>query len=60
MERSPAAEAQVYHAYGLFRSRLGQQEEARAYLEHARALFDSLGEAVERERIDAELRALSA
>lgn len=60
VERSPAAEAQVYHAYGLFRSRLGQREEARAYLEHARALFDSLGEAVERERIDAELRKLSA
>ena len=60
VERSPAAEAQVYHAYGLFRSRLGQQEEARAYLERARELFDSLGEAVERERVDAELRAMSA
>ena len=55
-----ATEAQVYHAYGLFRSRLGQQEEARAYLERARELFDSLGEAVERERVEAELRALSA
>jgi len=60
VEHSAAAEAQVYHAYGLFRSRLGQQEEARAYLERARELFDSLGEAVERERIDAELRAMSA
>jgi len=60
VERSPGAEAQVYHAYGLFRSRLGQQEEARAYLERARELFDSLGEAVERERVDAELRAMSA
>jgi tetratricopeptide (TPR) repeat protein len=60
VERSPAAEAQVYHAYGLFRSQLGQQEEARAYLERARELFDSLGEAVERERVDAELRAMSA
>lgn len=60
VERSPAAEAQVYHAYGLFRNRLGDKEEARAYLEHARELFDSLGEAVERERVDAELRAISA
>jgi len=60
VEHSAAAEAQVYHDYGLFRSRLGQQEEARAYLERARELFDSLGEAGERERIDAELRALSA
>ena len=60
VEHSAAAEAQVYHDYGLFRSRLGQQEEARAYLERARELFDSLGEAGERELIDAELRALSA
>jgi tetratricopeptide (TPR) repeat protein len=60
VERSPTAEAHVYHAYGLFRNRLGQREEARAYLERARELFDSLGEAVERERVDAELRALSA
>ena len=60
LERSVATAARVYHAYGLFRSRLGQQEEARAYLERARELFDSLGEAVERERVEAELRALSA
>ena len=60
VERSVATEAQVYHAYGLFRGRLGQQDEARAYLERARELFDSLGEAVERERVEAELRALSA
>jgi tetratricopeptide (TPR) repeat protein len=60
VEHSPAAEAQVYHAYGLFRHRLGAHEEARAYLERARELFDALGEAVERARVDAELRALSA
>src|SRR2546423_9094650 len=39
VERSPAAEAQVDHAYGLFRSRLGQHEEARPYLELAREPF---------------------
>ncbi len=60
VERSVATEAEVCHAYGLFRGRLGQQDEARAYLERARELFDSLGEAVERERVEAELRALSA
>lgn len=60
LDRSLATEAQVYLAYGLFRSRLGQQDEARAYLERAREIFDSLGEAVGRERVEAELRALSA
>ncbi len=60
LERSPATEAQVYLEYGLFRERLGQREEARAYLERAREIFDSLGEAVERERVDAELRKVSA
>jgi tetratricopeptide (TPR) repeat protein len=60
LEHSVATEAQVYHAYGLFRNRLGQRDEARAYLERARELFDSLGETVERERVEAELRAISA
>ncbi|HKW41463.1 MAG TPA: hypothetical protein VJN39_09445 [Gemmatimonadales bacterium] len=60
LDRSLATEAQVYHAYGLFRHRLHQQEEARAYLERAREIFDSLGETVERERVEAELRAMSA
>jgi tetratricopeptide (TPR) repeat protein len=60
LERSPAAEAQVYLEYGRFRQRLGQREEACAYLERAREIFDSLGEAVARERVDAELRKMSA
>ena len=60
LERSVATEAQVYFAYGQFHSKLGQQEEARAYLERARELLDSLGEAVERDRADAELRRSSA
>ena len=60
LERSVATEAQVYFAYGQFRSKLGQHEEARAYLERARELFDSLGEAVERDRAEAELRQSSA
>jgi tetratricopeptide (TPR) repeat protein len=60
LERSPAVQAQVYREYGLFRERLEQWEEARAYLERAREIFDSLGDAVERARVDAELRKLSA
>jgi len=60
LDRSAATRAQVYFEYGLFRNRLGQQDEARAYLEQARELFDSLGETTERERADAELRRLTA
>lgn len=60
LDRSVATEAQVCFEYGLFRNRLGQQDEARAYLERARELYGSLGETVERERADAELRRLSA
>jgi tetratricopeptide (TPR) repeat protein len=60
LDRSVATEAQVYFEYGLFRNRLGQRDEARAYLERARELYASLGESAERERADAELRRLSA
>ncbi|HXF94619.1 MAG TPA: hypothetical protein VNI61_00825, partial [Gemmatimonadales bacterium] len=58
--RSPGDEAQVYEAYGAFRRRLGQAEEARAYLEHARDLFASLGKSAELERVSDELARLSA
>jgi tetratricopeptide (TPR) repeat protein len=60
LDRSVTTQAQVYFEYGLFRNRLGQQDEARAYLEQARELFESLGETAERERADAELRRLTA
>jgi tetratricopeptide (TPR) repeat protein len=60
VEHSPPTEARVYLAYGLFRERLGQRDEARAYLEHARQMFESLGETVERERAEAELQKVSA
>jgi tetratricopeptide (TPR) repeat protein len=59
-ERSAAHEAQVYFEYGVFKRGLGQQEEARAYLERAREIFQSLGEAVRRERVEAELERVSA
>lgn len=60
LEPAPGAEAQVYLEYGRFRERLGQRAEARAYLERAREIFDSLGEAVACERVEAELRKISA
>lgn len=59
-ERSLTSEAQVYFEYGLFKRGLGQPEEARAYLERAREIFQSLGEAVRRERVEAELQRMSA
>ena len=60
LERSPAEEARVYHEYGLFRGGLGERDEARAYLEHAREIFASLGVDSEVERVKAELQTLSA
>ncbi len=60
LERSPAAEAQVYLEYGLFQDRLHHREEARAYLERARELFGTVGEMVARERAEEALQKLSA
>ncbi|HEX4628922.1 MAG TPA: tetratricopeptide repeat protein, partial [Gemmatimonadales bacterium] len=57
---SLAAVAHVYLEYGLFREGLGQREEARAYLQRARGIFESLGEAVGRDRVEAALKQLSA
>ena len=57
---SPATEARVYHEYGLFRSRLGSLEEARAYLEKALGIFESLGQVADLERVQAELQRMSA
>jgi tetratricopeptide (TPR) repeat protein len=60
--RPPVEEARVYHEYGLFRGRFGGagREEARAYLERAREIFQSLGVEAEVERVRAELQELSA
>jgi len=60
LERSPAAEGQVYLEYGLFQDRLHHREEARAYLERARELFGTVGEMVARERAEEALQKLSA
>ncbi len=57
---SPTTEAHVYHEYGVFRGRLGSVEEARAYLEKALGIFESLGQVAELERVQAELQRMSA
>jgi tetratricopeptide (TPR) repeat protein len=60
LDRPSTAEARVYLEYGLFRERVGQLDEARAYLERAREIFASAGETGERERAEAELQKMSA
>ncbi|HYS21294.1 MAG TPA: tetratricopeptide repeat protein [Gemmatimonadales bacterium] len=57
---SPSTEAHVYHEYGVFRGRLGSREEARAYLEKAGGIFESLGQVAELEQVQAELQRMSA
>lgn len=54
-ERAPSAEGRLYREYGNFRSILGSPDEARAYLEKARAIFESLGETGELEGVEADL-----
>jgi hypothetical protein len=41
LERSPIFEARAYQAYGEYKNRLGDREEARAYQERARELLAS-------------------
>ena len=56
----PSDEARLFHEYGMFRNRLGDAEEARVYLERARALFDALGEGAELARVEEELKRTTA
>ncbi|MGH7700104.1 MAG: tetratricopeptide repeat protein, partial [Gemmatimonadales bacterium] len=60
LARSPGDEARLYEEYGAFRGRLGQADEARAYLERARDLFEALGKSVELARVQEELARVSA
>jgi len=57
---SSLAEAQVYEEYGLFQLRLGDRDTARAYLERARDMYESAGDATELEQVRKELQQLSA
>ena len=60
MDCPPTLEGEVYYDYALFRARLGQREEARAYLERAREIFESVGGASELARVRDELQKMSA
>ncbi|MFI5235900.1 MAG: hypothetical protein ACHQXA_09330, partial [Gemmatimonadales bacterium] len=59
-ERPPALEAEVYRQYGQFKHRLGQGQEAVAFLERAQELFEVAGGGASLERVRAELDELSA
>jgi tetratricopeptide (TPR) repeat protein len=56
----PALEGDVYYEYGRFRGKLGQREEARAYLERSREIFESVGGASELARVRDEIQKMSA
>ncbi|MGH7567631.1 MAG: hypothetical protein ACREL9_01485 [Gemmatimonadales bacterium] len=58
LEASPRLEGEIYHAYGAFRARLGEREEARVYLDRAKQIYESLGDAFERRRVGAALEQL--
>ncbi len=50
----------MYQEYGLFCTALGSRDEARAYLERAREIFEALGETFEVEKVREELQQVSA
>ena len=56
----PANEGEVYYEYGLFKNRLGQRDEARAYFDRAREIFEAVGGASELGKVREEIRKLSA
>ena len=60
LEHAASDEAAVYEEYGNFRMRLGQADEARAYLERARDLLEKLGQTGDLARVRQELEQLSA
>ena len=53
-------EADVYREYARFRMTMGDDAEARAYLERARELLEPFGDEAAREKIDQELQRLSS
>lgn len=60
LERRPIVEAQVYHEYGAFKLLLRQPAEAHAYLEHARAIFESIGASAELQHVMEDLKRSTA
>jgi tetratricopeptide (TPR) repeat protein len=60
LPRSQLLEAQIYHDYGVFMTRLDRRDEARAYLTHAHKLFESLGASGMLQSVEAALATVSA
>lgn len=54
----PRLEAEVFREYGLFRSTLGEREEAVAYLERAREILEGLGDRATLAQIEGDLAQL--
>lgn len=54
-EPAPLIEADAYYEYALFRRAFDDSYEARAYLERAREILESVGDAASLARVDAEL-----
>ncbi len=57
-EPAPRQEAEIYRAYAQFRNRLGDRDEATAYLERARELLESVGDGTRLAKVDEELSEL--
>lgn len=57
---SPRTEAEIYRAYAQFRRKLGDRDEATAYLERARELLEAVGDGARLAKIDEELSELHA
>jgi tetratricopeptide (TPR) repeat protein len=56
----PRLEAEIFREYGLFRSALGEREEAIAYLERSREILEGLGDRATLAQIEGDLALLSA
>jgi tetratricopeptide (TPR) repeat protein len=54
-EPAPLIEADAYYEYGLFRRSFDDSYEARAYLERAREILETIGDTSALSRVDAEL-----
>lgn len=54
-ERAPILEAEIRYEYGMFRSRLGERDEAAAHLERAQQIFGTTGDQERLSKVRAEL-----
>ncbi len=59
-EPAPRVEADIYRAYAEFRRRLGDRDEAVAYLERARELLEGVGDGARLAKVDEDLSQLHA